>query len=406
MEKFRRLTCVQENPIGKGGFGEVFLIREPVLDSLHALKIQIFDNSNDKSKKYAELEALIGKSIKHNHVMRYLNTYNIPQNDGTTLIATTTEYLRNGNLRDFILENQRLSDDVILLYFFQLLQALQYLKENDLVHLDIKLDNIMLKENNYVNPRDCVLKTGLTPALIDFGFINFIGSPLCGFLGTIDYAAVEIILEEVCLPASNKMDIYSLGVVLFNLSHENLLPFDERSKTKLIRKVVIHKYSLRMSSMFGIAFLINNMLLADPEERMDQEKLMWYTLALIRLPKNLEEIRYDDFTSKFRRKASIEGKEKITEEQFKQMYGFNYSSDENKVNKILGKKSQCHNISWWQMRGERVPKPPNYVYGVDIDTIINSNRQGRILKQKNKATMKAESGEPNKIKMGDKLKQN
>jgi len=67
------------------------------------------------------------------------------------------EYLKNGSLKDLIMEQEKLSEEATRYYFLQLLDALEYMHLSDFSHTDIKVDNLML--NAQYNLK-----------VIDFGF--------------------------------------------------------------------------------------------------------------------------------------------------------------------------------------------------------------------------------------------
>ena len=103
----------------------------------------------------------------------------------------------------FINENLGFGEDFGRLIFAQLLDGLQAIHNLNICHRDIKLDNIVLAENDYI------LK------YIDFGLATEEQGKLSHFLGTPRFAAPEIYLKE---PYYGKTeDIFSLGVTLFIL---------------------------------------------------------------------------------------------------------------------------------------------------------------------------------------------
>ncbi|MFG1627549.1 serine/threonine-protein kinase [Kribbella sp. NPDC049227] len=109
------------------------------------------------------------------------------------------EYVDGPSLADEIDENGALPDDQVALVGAQLLPALATLHRRGLAHLDLKPDNVVLRDGR--------------PILIDFGTARRIGSlqPAGHPVGTLGYASPE---QEECAPVSVAMDLYSLGCTL------------------------------------------------------------------------------------------------------------------------------------------------------------------------------------------------
>ena len=114
----------------------------------------------------------------------------------------------------------------------QLLRALKYLHSKGVVHSDVKLENVLLSDNNLESLR-----------LIDFGLSLFtnknqqtsMGSPSQGGIrGTLNYMAPEILLGTS--PMSCPSDIWSTGVMLFTLCC-GVMPFSGDTQIDLIHQL-------------------------------------------------------------------------------------------------------------------------------------------------------------------------
>jgi 5'-AMP-activated protein kinase catalytic alpha subunit len=114
------------------------------------------------------------------------------------------EYVAKGELLSYILKNKRLSEVESQTLFSQIIAALKCCHENNIVHRDIKHQNLLLDSNHKIK-------------LIDFGFSSFIeqGVAQTTFCGTPAYAAPEILLGK---PYDGvKIDMWSAGVVLYSM---------------------------------------------------------------------------------------------------------------------------------------------------------------------------------------------
>jgi len=112
------------------------------------------------------------------------------------------EYAPHGTLHDFFAKyEQALDEKLARTYFHQLIAGLEYLHDNNVAHMDIKLDNIAIGYHYQMKFIDFDLSLNLTD--------NFLMSK-----GTQDYRARELLKGK--RPANLKAcDIYSLGIVLF-----------------------------------------------------------------------------------------------------------------------------------------------------------------------------------------------
>eukprot|EP01118_Nematostelium_gracile_P018568 TRINITY_DN8285_c0_g2_i1.p1 TRINITY_DN8285_c0_g2~~TRINITY_DN8285_c0_g2_i1.p1 ORF type:complete len:230 (+),score=61.58 TRINITY_DN8285_c0_g2_i1:278-967(+) len=114
------------------------------------------------------------------------------------------EYLAGGELVALILNNNGLSEGHVHRLFKQILCAIECCHKNSIVHRDIKLQNILLDDQNNIK-------------LIDFGLSNFVeeGTFRNTFCGTPAYAPPEILLGTSY--KGPEVDIWSLGVVLYSM---------------------------------------------------------------------------------------------------------------------------------------------------------------------------------------------
>ena len=114
------------------------------------------------------------------------------------------EYVSNGSLYNLIKKSHQMPEDKAFKYFIKTLSAVHFLHENNLIHRDLKPENILLSENDDVK-------------LCDFGWCVelSIGNRIT-FCGTYEYMAPEIIKE---VPYNHSIDIWSLGVLLYELLH-------------------------------------------------------------------------------------------------------------------------------------------------------------------------------------------
>ena len=181
--------------IGNGGTSKIYLLKSMKTEKNYVAKIY---NSNSKSY---ENEVEILKKIS------LLNTPNIIR-----LISYGEEEIKVDNdsepeNKQYIKNNKEINEQKAIYFFKEIIKAVQQCHNNDICHRDLKLENILLDENNL-------------PVLCDFWYSALIEGvdgqiKFTEFIGTKNYIPPEII--EGNSYDGKKSDIFSLGVILFAL---------------------------------------------------------------------------------------------------------------------------------------------------------------------------------------------
>lgn len=193
--------------IGSGKFGEVFEVYDSKINSNIALK-------KVESNNYQTLEEL--------NYMKYLNDKSIIRCHQIITDSKFTYFvldLYNCDLFSYFENNILLfkNEKFIKTIIKNILKPLIYLKDNKLVHLDIKPENYLVKTDSL----DLVLTDLSTIKPIDKCKIS---SSKLYYLdrtcGTLNYAAPEIFINRY----SEKSDIFSLGQIIFMFYTNNFLP--------------------------------------------------------------------------------------------------------------------------------------------------------------------------------------
>ncbi|KAI1193837.1 SMAD/FHA protein kinase [Nemania serpens] len=188
--------------LGKGHFAEVFLCVEKSTGQRYAVKIFTKHPGTDERTKtdglQQEIAVLMG--VSHPNVLCLKDTFN--EKNAVYLVL---ELAPEGELFNYIVTKQKLSEDESRKLFVQLFQGIKYLHDRNIVHRDIKPENILLVDKD-VNVK-----------LADFGLAKIIGeesftTTLCG---TPSYVAPEILAEGRHRKYTKAVDVWSLGVVLY-----------------------------------------------------------------------------------------------------------------------------------------------------------------------------------------------
>ncbi|KAG2388843.1 hypothetical protein C9374_000282 [Naegleria lovaniensis] len=225
--------------IGSGGFGHVFKARwKQVLVAVKCVDSKNSNRSEEESFEHDsneddtfEKEVLLLNSLKHPNVIQF---FGVCMTERKKLMVM--EYLGGGSLDKLVYElkikKRRISLRNKLQILFGVANGLCYLhdlKPNAIIHRDLKSGNILLEEN-------------LQPKVCDFGLSKLVGNnnnisnSLTTNMGTLFYMAEVIGGDNSNMTITNKIDVYSFGIVMYELFFEDN-PFINYHSQK------IHKFS-------------------------------------------------------------------------------------------------------------------------------------------------------------------
>jgi len=151
------------------------------------------------------------KLCKHQNVVKLLDHF-----ENEEYIFLVMEYIKGGNLNNFLFNHHaKLTEEILANYMMQIANALTYLHKYGIMHRDIKPDNLMLSED-YKSIK-----------IMDFGLSKIIGPQerVSDGFGTLAFVAPEVLVRK---PYNQKVDIWSLGVIIF-YSICLKLPFDDEN---------------------------------------------------------------------------------------------------------------------------------------------------------------------------------
>ncbi|MDR2838637.1 MAG: protein kinase [Azonexus sp.] len=219
--------------IGSGSSSSVFLAHDPFAGREVAIKIASPDvlGDPDKGRLYSRLflnEASLAGKLNHPHIVQI---YDAVVADKICYIVM--EYVAGGTLAQHTRPGHLLSLEQIVEIIFKCTRALEFAHQLGVTHRDIKPANILLVGDHDIKIGDFgAALTGQTQLTL----IGAIGSPA--------YMSPEQINEQ---PLDHRTDIYSLGVVLFQLLTGHL-PFTAETQASQIYRIV-HEASPRPSSL-------------------------------------------------------------------------------------------------------------------------------------------------------------
>lgn len=165
-----------EKKLGSGGMGEVYLALDKRLDRYVAVKMLKFSNiSLDERDEFILRFQTEAKAIARLSHPNIVGIYDIgSENNAYYMIM---EYLEGQNLSDIIKNaKQRIPLNLVASIGFQIASALEYAHENNIIHRDIKPDNVILSKKGVVKVTDFgIAKLGQDKSkLMDFQYLLWV----------------------------------------------------------------------------------------------------------------------------------------------------------------------------------------------------------------------------------------
>ncbi|KAL4577282.1 hypothetical protein LXL04_013388 [Taraxacum kok-saghyz] len=255
--------------LGIGSFGKVKIAEHTLTGHKVAIKIL-----NRRKIKNMEMEEKVRREIKilrlfmHPHIIRLYEVVETPSD-----IYVVMEYVKSGELFDYIVEKGRLHEDEARNFFQQIISGVEYCHRNMVVHRDLKPENLLLDAK-------CNVK------IADFGLSNIMrdGHFLKTSCGSPNYAAPEVISGK--LYAGPEVDVWSCGVILYALLC-GTLPFDDENIPNLFKKIKGGIYTLPSHLSPGARDLIPRLLVVDPMKRMTIPEIRAHPWFQSHLPRYL-----------------------------------------------------------------------------------------------------------------------
>ncbi|XP_071305813.1 serine/threonine-protein kinase SIK3 isoform X4 [Agelaius tricolor] len=243
-----------ERTIGKGNFAVVKLATHLVTRAKVAIKIIDKTQLDEENLKKIFREVQIMKMLCHPHIIRL---YQVMETE--RMIYLVTEYASGGEIFDHLVAHGRMAEKEARRKFKQIVAAVNFCHCRNIVHRDLKAENLLLDAN-------------LNIKIADFGFSNIFtpGQLLKTWCGSPPYAAPELFEgKEYDGP---KVDIWSLGVVLYVLVC-GALPFDGSTLQNLRARVLSGKFRIPFFMSTECEHLIRHMLVLDPSKRLSMEQI-------------------------------------------------------------------------------------------------------------------------------------
>ena len=192
--------------LGEGGMGAVYKALDTRQNKIFAIKLLSRHTTQIEELRHRfNRDAAAGMRLNHPNIVKI---YEVGEEDGTHFI--TMEYVEGKTLKK-LLEDGPLGSSKVIDIGIKVSEALREAHNSSVIHRDIKSENIMLTTDGTVK----VMDFGLAKVQ-DGSILTVEGS----ILGTISYMSPQQAIGEAI---DHRSDIYSLGVVMYELLTEKLI---------------------------------------------------------------------------------------------------------------------------------------------------------------------------------------
>jgi tRNA A-37 threonylcarbamoyl transferase component Bud32 len=239
--------------IGIGSYAEVKLGIHRKTKKKYAIKIYPKNLIDDEDKiNSIKNEIYILNQLNHENIMKLYDLINTPK-----YLYLILEYINGISLLEYIHKspNKRIEENFCKKIFYQIVKAIEYCTQKNIFHRDIKLENILLINNDSIK-------------IIDFGFAIKCSKKEYQkfFCGTLYYMPPEIINKKKYLPYYS--DIWSLGVLLYIMIYGRF-PFNSNNEDDLFDLINEGKFEFPedINSSDDVKNLIKKIIVVEPCKR-------------------------------------------------------------------------------------------------------------------------------------------
>ncbi|XP_041840291.1 serine/threonine-protein kinase PLK1 [Melanotaenia boesemani] len=235
--------------LGKGGFAKCYEITDMETKQVFAGKIvpkSLILKQHQREKMTSEIA--IHKSLNHQNIVGFHGFF-----EDEDFVFVVLEICRRRSLLELHKRRKAVTEPEARYYMTHLLNGVQYLHNNKVIHRDLKLGNIFLND-------DMEVKIG------DFGLatkIEFDGERKKTLCGTPNYIAPEVLGKK---GHSYEVDVWSLGCILYTLL-VGKPPFETACLKETYNRIKKNNYTIPWHINPSASSVIKRMLHADPAQR-------------------------------------------------------------------------------------------------------------------------------------------
>jgi len=253
--------------IGQGSYANVYLVESSRSGRQYVLKEMDALSMTEQERGKALREVRILHQLKHPNIIGYKDSYL----DADGFLCIIMEFADGGDVHQLLQVQKQYSEPfeekLLLHWFAQILLALKYVHDHNLLHRDLKPQNLFVTQRG-------MIKLG------DFGVSRILESECCMAktqTGTPFYFSPELWLDE---PYNRKSDMFALGSIMYELCMHN--PPFHYEDMNMVRDGILHHEPQPISSFYSseLRALIAKMMSKDPSERPDCDAIMQLPFVL------------------------------------------------------------------------------------------------------------------------------
>ncbi|XP_033009026.1 serine/threonine-protein kinase 33 isoform X2 [Lacerta agilis] len=261
--------------LGQGSFGVVIEVTDKETGMKWAIKKVNREKAGSSAVKLLEREVSILKTVNHEHIIHLEQVFETPKR-----VYLVLELCEDGELREILQRKGQFTENETRHIIQSLASAIAYLHKRDIVHRDLKLENILVKSSDIDEQNEMKLNIKVT----DFGLaVQKMGGSESMFqstCGTPIYMAPEVISAH---DYSQQCDVWSIGVIMYMLlcGDPPFMAGSEEKLFELIKKGDLHfKHSIWDTVSKAAKAVLELLLRVDPAHRMTANELLhiqWIT---------------------------------------------------------------------------------------------------------------------------------
>ena len=215
--------------------GEHKITKEKV--AIKTIKTEMIGSAADIDNIFVEAEIL--KSLNHDNIVKVHNCLTLENMQ----VAIIMEYLQGGELLAYVEKKGKLTEKEAKTFFSQMVRGILYCHQNNLIHRDLKLENMLL-----VNEAEEKIK------IIDFGIAGAAANFKIEEMdtGSLNYMAPECFLNVKDKKIDGGVDVWAMGVILFGML-VGYLPFKGNNNAEKINAIKNSEYRIPNSVLNEIS---------------------------------------------------------------------------------------------------------------------------------------------------------
>jgi MAP/microtubule affinity-regulating kinase len=278
--------------LGEGGFGSVFLAHDQLINKEVAIKVLNFSQQTKNSHMITKEVEALGK-LRHKNIVKLYDNFPLPNKQQFIVVM---EFLQGGELDELwkYQPSRRFREKDTHSLFTQMLSAIDYCHYSQIIHRDLKFQNVLLARPPVYNDQGKIDIESVELKVVDFGIFGSIAGIRMENItcGSLRYMAPEILQGR--FESTPKIDIWSLGVMLHALAL-GFFPFNSSNKVTLEQQILTQELEYKALKKKKTASikneqrreinrilktisdplidLIEGMLMKDPEKRFDKYQI-------------------------------------------------------------------------------------------------------------------------------------